>query len=562
MKVPVVFQSYHKETPNRGYWDYNFIERLVRGEIWNPVNAVELVEYEDLSSVPEDVDGIVFIFPARYHIEDINQINSDLKRFKWVLVLALNDEEGIFPADKLKHKRMKLWQMTPRTGKQIEKARVIGEGYPPDSVMISDYKRLAQDRPLDWFFSGQITTSRRREMVSILKGMTNDADRFVLNETDGFTKGMSHDEYYKNLASSKVAIAPTGAVTPDSFRLYEALEAGCIPIADDISSVYDSEGFFNMLYPDAPFPVLKRYIDLSGYIDDALRDWPWNANKIYEWWQNRKREIVYEFHDDLKDLMDKPEDQPILLRDQITVIIPTSPIKSHPSTKVISETIETIRTHLPDCEIIITFDGVREEQLNRKSDYLDFVRSMLWKCNFEYKNVLPIIFGEHQHQTGMARKALEVVRTPLILYVESDTPLTPDLEIEWNELTKAMLSGASNMIRFHFESVIPKEHKHMIHGLDDYPYVPLLRTSQWSQRPHLATTAFYRRILDQHFTQEARSFIEDKMHGVLHNAYLRDGILGWQQFRVHIYSPDGNMKRSYHTDGRDGEAKYDSTQVF
>lgn len=562
MKVPVVFQSYHNETPNHGYWDYNFIEKLVRGEIWNPVNAVDLVEYNDLSEVPEDTEGIVFIFPARYHIEDIDRINEDLSKFRWVLVLALNDEEGIFPADKLKHKKMKLWQMTPRTGKQIKGSRVIGEGFPPDASMISDYKKQADARPFEWFFSGQITTPRRREMAETLKRVAETSNSLVFNETDGFTKGMPHDEYYRNFASAKVAIAPTGAVTPDSFRLYEALEAGCVPIADDISSVYDSEGFFKMLYSDAPFPILKDYNDLPGYIEDALRGWPMNANKIYEWWQNRKREIVYDFHDDLKDLMDHPEEKSENLRDLITVIIPTSPIKSHPSTKIISETIETVRHHLPDCEIIITFDGVRPEQIDRLPDYLDFMRSMLWKCNFEYDNVLPMIFGEHSHQTGMARKVMEKVKTPLVLYVESDTPLTPDMDIEWQDITKAMLSGVSNMVRFHFESVIPKEHNHMIHGMDDYQYVPLLRTSQWSQRPHLATTAFYRRILRDYFSENAKSFIEDKMHGILHEAYVQDGILGWQQFKVHIYAPEGNFKRSYHTDGREGGAKYDDTQVF
>jgi hypothetical protein len=88
----------------------------------------------------------------------------------------------------------------------------------------------------------------------------------------------------------------------------------------------------------------------------------------------------------------------------------------------------------------------------------------------------------------------------------------------------------------------------------------ILRTSQWSQRPHLATAAFYRRILRDHFSWSARSFIEDKMHGVVDVAVREDGDLGWDQWRLGIYAPqdDGlnNFKRSYHTDGRAGEDNY------
>ena len=67
-----------------------------------------------------------------------------------------------------------------------------------------------------------------------------------------------------------------------------------------------------------------------------------------------------------------------------------------------------------------------------------------------------------------------------------------------------------------------------------------------ASRPTLATAALPRRV-----------------RRVLDQAYNVDGIAGWNQHRVHIYDPgNGNMKRSYHIDGRAGEAKYDDSQVF
>lgn len=243
----------------------------------------------------------------------------------------------------------------------------------------------------------------------------------------------------------------------------------------------------------------------------------------------------------------------------ITAIVPVSPIKSHPDTHVLDETLDSIRACLPAAEILLTFDGVRPEQANRRADYDEFIRRALWRADHHYGNILPFLFQEHQHQSGMMRHVLPEVETPLILYVEQDTPLVTDEPIDWETITHFLTSGKSNVIRLHHEAQIPPDHQHLMHGLDD----GFIRTSQWSQRPHIASIAYYRRIMNDHFTPNARCFIEDKMHGILDEAYNVDGIAGWNQHRVHIYDPgNGNMKRSYHTDGRAGEAKYDDTQVF
>lgn len=249
----------------------------------------------------------------------------------------------------------------------------------------------------------------------------------------------------------------------------------------------------------------------------------------------------------------------------ITVVIPVSPIPSHPDTAVLDETLASIRHHLPDVEIIVTFDGVRPEDEHRRPDYTEFIRRMIWKLDHVDGHAVPFVHDEHLHQTGMMRAALHEIRTPLLMYVEADTPLVTDETIDFGAIAQFVEFGYSNVVRLHHEAVIPAEHEHMMHGhecsqANDWMF---LRTSQWSQRPHVASVAFYRRIMDGCFTPGARSFIEDKMHGVVDEAVHLDGMLGWEQYRLHIYDPgDGNMKRSYHLDGRAGAPKYDATQVY
>lgn len=244
----------------------------------------------------------------------------------------------------------------------------------------------------------------------------------------------------------------------------------------------------------------------------------------------------------------------------ISVVIPVSPIKSHPSTEILDETVESVRHHLPDAELIVTFDGVRAEQAHRAADYEEAIRRILWKADKHWGNVAPWIFDVHSHQVGMLRGVIDEIRTPLMLYCEQDTPLCIDREIDFDSITKFVLSGRSDLVRLHHEAHVLEAHSHMVHGME--LGVPFLRTSQWSQRPHVAAVGFYRRILADHFSEHANAFLEDKLHGVCYEAYKINGMDGWQDYRLHIYHPEGDIKRSWHTDGRAGESKYEGDQRF
>jgi hypothetical protein len=236
----------------------------------------------------------------------------------------------------------------------------------------------------------------------------------------------------------------------------------------------------------------------------------------------------------------------------ITAIVPVSTIPSHPDTAILTETLDSIRYWLPDSEIVLCFDGVHPSQEHRAQAYEEHIQNALWLADHHYGNICPLIFDRHEHQTGMLSAALSHVETPLLLYVEHDTPLVTDELIEFDLLTKQVLEGQSNIIRLHHEALILDEHKHLMHGEDGN----FTRTSQWSQRPHIASVAFYQRICDHHLAGK-HAFIEDVMHSVVDTSYQQFGMQGWDQFKLHIYNPGGNLKRSYHLDGRAGDPKCD-----
>lgn len=230
-------------------------------------------------------------------------------------------------------------------------------------------------------------------------------------------------------------------------------------------------------------------------------------------------------------------------KNDVTIIIPTSVLPTHPDTSIIDETIYSIRSHFPNNEIILQMDGLREERLGRKDAYDEYKNRVLWKCMHEWKNVLPIIFDKYSHQTTMMKKTIDIINTAAMLYVEGDAPITPDFEIDWQKCLDMLEYNKANTIRFHFETVIPDEHNYLMLGLED----GFMKTTQWSQRPHLSTVKYYRDIVLP-FSEE-NTFIEDRFHGKVQDD-------GWNIHKLWIYHPEGSIKRSYHLDGRQGTQKF------
>jgi hypothetical protein len=544
-------------------WDQHTFELLLNNKLWGLSQQYGFKHHKDFPKA----EGIILVVPQKYYLDKVDWLNARISEYQWVIYIGTGNEEGEFPIDHLPHPNIKIYYTTPHLKNTPMEYidRSFGDGFAPQSEVIKDFTKEVMTKPLDVYFGGQITHSRRRQCVEAIKLLAEDPTyKTELLETKGFTQGYDDPkEYYKRMASAKVTPCPSGPAIQDTFRTYEALEAMSIPIVD--SKTPEDAGptdYWTILFgKEPPFPIIRDdYESLPNYVRNLEADWPRNINRITAWWIAKKREYAQNLNDDIQNLSDIAP----TTKEQITVLIPSSPIKSHPDTLIIDETISTTRTHLPNAEIILMLDGVREEQEDRRADYEQYIYRVLWKCLHEWKNVLPLIFDDHQHQANMTRKALEYVQTPLILFVEHDTPLTPDTEIPFKGIAETVLSGEADIVRLHHEALILDVHKHLmfdtvsqnIHG------VPMMRTRQWSSRPHVSSVAYYRRILNDYFSPDSKTFIEDRMYSIVEQACRDDGIQGWYNHRLCIYTPAGDIKRSYHTDGREGEEKFDAKQVF
>lgn len=286
MDIPVVWTSYHQPAIiNRGYWDQALLEEFLEG-------------YDHRASFGNIKGGAVVIVNGRTHVEDIARLNKDISKLTWCLFIVTGDEEGLFPITEIKHERLKAWVQLPRVTKH-DHVYKLPNGYRPTTRQILRQIGL-QERSLDWFFAGQINHGRRSQCRDILGQMTGGE----LVETHSFgDEKLNYTAYLTKLAGSKVAPCPSGVESPDNFRLYEALEAGCIPVVDAYSTNNPVPGFWKyLLGDDIPFPVISEWTVFPSVLRQLLKDYPNNANKVFAWWLLRKSDIKHRLEEDIKEL--------------------------------------------------------------------------------------------------------------------------------------------------------------------------------------------------------------------------------------------------------------------
>ncbi len=484
--------------------------------------------------------GTVIVIPGRYHADVFSPGNKLLQQHDSVLVIVTADEANEFPSDLLVHEKMVVWVQTLRPDRFDKGFQAFPLGYPPDTRLWVQEAGFPPRVPRhDWFFAGQITHARREQMQT---GMS-DVPFGDLVPTQGFTLGIERHVYLERMLSAKVAPCPSGPVTQDTFRLWEALACGTIPIVDAMPPEGRDDGFWNRLFgEEPPFPIIHDWGTAPDVIGELVEGWPHTANVVQAWYSKHRRMWAQRFTDTIKDLNSGTA------VDQVTVLIPTSPIPAHPDTAVIEETVQSVRERFPTADIRIMVDGVRPEQWARTPDYHEYTRRLLWLVHNRWWHTTVTVHDTHKHQAWMTREELETVTTPLLLYVEHDTPLNNDWPVD--RLIKPLLTSTAYLVRMNHEHMLQPDHAHLLEGGGlILGGLPMRRTNQWSQRPHLARVDKYSQWLKGWFKPGERSMIEDRMHSVIQR-------YSWEKFRVWLYTPEGNMQRSIHTDARGTDPKW------
>jgi hypothetical protein len=175
-------------------------------------------------------------------------------------------------------------------------------GYAKD-VKIDSLKPFAE-REVNVFYSGNFNTNRI-DLVKSLAGISflpnkmvrylykkkfrklvpnNFSGRFpssYISFTEGFAKGLDGAEYSELLNNSKIVLCPPGFHRNETFRHYEALRAGAIPISLPLPD--------NHFYRGAPFVIINQWNELEKTVKHLLSN-PVLLEDLHRqsvnWWEN------------------------------------------------------------------------------------------------------------------------------------------------------------------------------------------------------------------------------------------------------------------------------------
>ena len=162
-------------------------------------------------------------------------------------------------------------------------------GYNTGFATISD-NPYASERTNTWAWVGQRWDQTREQMKNAMLSIPNGAIHIAADETQRLTP-VEMSKVYRN---SIFVPAPHGWFIIDSFRVTEALEAGCIPIVE----VSD---YWQQLYgEEPPFIQIKNWADVPDVVNGLLLD-PELLEELrtrcYTWWCDTKdlvtRQVEY-----------------------------------------------------------------------------------------------------------------------------------------------------------------------------------------------------------------------------------------------------------------------------
>lgn len=172
------------------------------------------------------------------------------------------------------------------------------------------------DRQYRWSFAGQ--KGKRWEMINAAQAMGN--GKLVITEKFNDPGGLNTNDYAQLLCNTKVVLCPKGA-SLETFRLYEALEAGAIPLVEDEGGLgilrenLSIRGISKLLNQRIPFvkKTLIKALKVESYWLSAFssnfpcpRIFEWDnlpevlariplrrkSELTQNWWRNHKKKLV------------------------------------------------------------------------------------------------------------------------------------------------------------------------------------------------------------------------------------------------------------------------------
>ena len=197
-----------------------------------------------------------------------------------MFLIHLGDETGIYDSSLIYNKFDFVWRgFYLNKYSNNNKVSCLPIGYKSGTFS----KKETDKRKYKWAFIGTAHKSSRHDLLFQL----SDIEPYFSHKTKKFNeKIIEVNEMSAILSSTEFIPSPNGFVHPETYRVYEALECGCIPIVENAYKYYDR------LFPDNPFIKVDKWIEAKHVIKE------WNNAQIKQrreecslWWNRYKNQL-------------------------------------------------------------------------------------------------------------------------------------------------------------------------------------------------------------------------------------------------------------------------------
>ena len=266
------------------FWgNYHFVNSYPW--ILNLLSKLEIEIINDTQNLDENESLII----VDHMISTKESFYFDLSnKVKKIFLIHLGDEGGAEKKDLVYSLCEHIWRtFSLPMFKNFKNVTSIPIGYKCDPI--KDNINILK-RNYKWSFLGTTHGSSRYDLLDKHKNIMPN----FINLTEDFSgkKSMDTNDYYKILNNSIFAPIPHGYFHPETYRLYEALEAGCIPIIENPFQ------FFDNFLPNNPLLSVNSWEDSSTIIKKYLenkKDIEILRNKINDWWTQHKENLKETF---------------------------------------------------------------------------------------------------------------------------------------------------------------------------------------------------------------------------------------------------------------------------
>ena len=257
-----IWGAYHKK--NSDEWIYEILKKVKYSIIDNE---------QDL-----ETDDILIIVDSSIEnkIKKYNELKIICSK---IFLFHLGDETGILDYSPVYKNCDYVWR-TFCSNKYFsnEQVKCIPIGYKSG---ISS--KSLQNRKYKWAFIGTAHKSSRHDLLYHFSHIK----KFYSYKTEKFNlKLIPVKEMSKILSLTEFLPCPNGFVHPETYRLYEALECGCIPIVENAYKYYER------LFPGNPFIKIDKWIEavptIKGWSNEQISS---KRNECVNWWNKYKNEM-------------------------------------------------------------------------------------------------------------------------------------------------------------------------------------------------------------------------------------------------------------------------------